>query len=284
MEERGNEGKRSKTQVFSLNKSNGLDLVQSTIDRCNFMRWNFIDHAKFLKDNAIQHEDGNAGDTTFIFIDEDIIASTDDNTREEIIKTLDKNGSVVADVVLLNYNRISPTFWNGVFSKYLQKSKMYVEDIACYSMTMEGCRKILAYAEENLEYEGNVVSPELQLSIDKLFIPLPQLDNWETEKYLDTESPILVCHLLRKWRGSAAGVLARPLGNIYGFKYNVVYVMLLSLSLFCGLLGLPSEWVMRMMYLFQIFEPLEGLTLKVVLVLLVCKLAHVVGKNPLFFI
>lgn len=184
------------------------------------------------------------------------------------------------DVLIVNYNRMVKSVERCV-KWFTRRHKdeildgMAFEDVSCYLLSNHGIQKIRDVCDWNslkiCRYEGNPI--------------LEQDDRqWPGGRYLDEGSPIVLCHLLEKFYGRGSYVYVRPLANLHGFQANFVYACLFVLSFFMGLLTFPSEPLLRLVSLLHVIEPMEGLTLKVIFIIITTKCFHSYGTNPLFFL
>lgn len=193
------------------------------------------------------------------------------------------------DILIVDYNRNIDAI-ETLKKPFRKRRKMglwesideiLMEDIACYVVSEKGIDKI-----RRLDVEKEALSEKDNFKIWKYNGKerLPTTGEWKSGAYLDNGSPILVCHLLEKVKGKGAGVYARPIFTWKGFSVSFIHLAMMMFAFLSGIIGIPGEIVMRVICVCHFVEPIEGLALKVVILLVVTRLLYAYGKDPLFFL
>ena len=147
-----------------------------------------------------------------------------------------------------------------------------LRDVSCYTVSEDFLKSISSRTA------ADVIKPRWSLNSINLH---EDCDIWDEDAIA---SPILVSHVLRIWKGSKMTVYGSPLFSLYGFDVNFIHIALASFCFLCGLLGFPSWLPMRLLcitYIFDVIETGGGGILKVIFVLVVCRLIYAAGRNPL---
>lgn len=273
-----------KTLILKVQLKDEIGLSIDRWDPENVLKWNIVDHFRFVHNH---HHDSN-NDVGYVFMNTQVILHVEE-ACENLSKELSKIVTKDVDILLLDYNDLCDKIHDWIPDVVRKRigtcDEVLMEDVSCYMITPAGCCKVIQLNMDGAD--GSAIESGWNLTVNKVVgFTGSKSDNWSVERYLDTESPILLCHLLRKWKGSAAGILARPKRGKKGWynNWSWIYVMIFMVSFLWGFLGIPSEWLLRLICLMHIIEPLEGLIIKVVIILVMCKLLHAIGENPLFFI
>jgi len=245
--------------------------------------WDGFEHARQLASVMQKKKDVRRRDTMCLFVNRKILDVPSivilDLFRDVLPPTQD------FDLAILNYNRLVDGMTrflldrkkpNGEYDHlWTRRCCRHLEDVACYLLTTSGIDKVLQSKRVDLstlrtiQYVGEKKS-------------FRQRDNWSVVAYLNTESPQLPCQILRKWVGNAAGVYARPLFSYHGWNVNFVQMVLFAFVVICGFFDIPHELPMRCVALCCCFEPMDGLTGKVILTLVGARLLYEYAKDPLF--
>lgn len=171
-------------------------------------------------------------------------------------------------VVILAWNpELDHVRWENRVKNFLNRRiDLPFTDVACYmlvrapSFQSESVR--FEYANENL---------------------IAGYDFWNDENdYVET--PLLLSQVLHRLYGNKMSLYFRPITSIQGFFVNRMHVYMMLMTILCGLIDIPVEYVLRLISVIYLSDAMEGYPLKVVFILIIVRMMYMIAQNPLFFI